>query len=254
MGGRPAPDRAARRGAADRRRSRSTDPRHARTGREAPTRLRRRASTRGVPRAPTPGSGGGAGDRSRGSGRPGPQPGTAPGAGRCRMTDPGSTMPSSRSRQGGDPMAGPCAQLGEQSPGQRLRVHARFEPRTGAGRTAAVAAARLDEVGRGREQLVVAVPQAFREADPARHRLVQVDGGLLRVRASAPGTPGRGRADRPSGGPTRPSGSPARRPGARRRDRRAASRRGPCRRSASRPSSGARARAGRSGPTRRSRR
>ena len=146
------------------------------------------------------------------------------------------------------------AELGQEAQGERLRVDARLQARTGAGRAAAVAAARRDEVGRAGEQLVVPLPQPLRQADPARDRLVEVDGRLLRVRRADLGRRARGRADRPSAAPTRRSGSPARRRAARRRGRRGASGRGRRRRSASRPSSGARARAGRSGPSRRSRR
>ena len=73
-------------------------------------------------------------------------------------------------------------ELDQEPQGQGTGVDARLEPRAGARRTPAVAAARLDELGRRREQLVVALPQALGQPDPARDRLVQVDRRLLGVR------------------------------------------------------------------------
>ena len=174
---------------------------------------------------------------------------------RRRRTDPiddaveAAVVPRPRS-----PRPACAPELGEQAQGERLRVDARLEPRPGAGRTAAVAAARGDEVGRAGDELVVAVPQPLGQADAARHRLVQVDRRRLLVRRADLGHEAevarvdheqdRGdRLDRP--------------PGAEQRDVEVVpppADRGRRRRSASRPSSGARARAGRSGPSRRSRR
>src|SRR6185312_7243843 len=56
-----------------------------------------------------------------------------------------------------------------------------LETRSGAGRTAAVARARGDQLGRSVDELDVAIPEALGQADAARHRLVQVDGRLLRM-------------------------------------------------------------------------
>ena len=104
-------------------------------------------------------------------------------------------------------------EVGEQTQREGLGVDMRFETRAGAGGTAGVAVAGRDQVGRTGQQLVVPLPEPFRQADPARHRLVQVDRRRLVVRRADLARRGRGRAGRPSAAPRRRSGSPGPAPG-----------------------------------------
>ena len=64
---------------------------------------------------------------------------------------------------------------------ERLPVHVRLEPRTGACRAAGLARAGPDEIRCPRDQLVMACPQPLRQADAPGHRLVQVDRRRLAV-------------------------------------------------------------------------
>ena len=118
----------------------------------------------------------------------------------------------------------------------------------------AVAAARGDQLRGPGDELVVALEQALGEPDPAGHRLVQVDRRRLVVRRADLGHEAEvARIDHQQDardGLDRPPGARA----ARCRARRGASAAARPRPSASRPSSGARSRAGRSGPSPRSRR
>ena len=75
-----------------------------------------------------------------------------------------------------------CAQLGQQSQGQRAGIDVDLETWAGARRAAHVAAAHGDQLGGCGDELVVPVPQPLAEPDPARDRLVQVDGRLFGVR------------------------------------------------------------------------
>src|ERR671934_830455 len=74
------------------------------------------------------------------------------------------------------------AELAEQFPHGRLRLGPDLGPRPDTGRAADDAAALLDQVARGRGQLGVQRVQLLGEADPARHRVVDVDRRPLRER------------------------------------------------------------------------
>ena len=158
-------------------------------------------------------------------GRP---PGTAPAAGRGRSVGRATARrarhrPSPGGRRPAEPSRPSSASRRSAS---ALRVDVRLEPRARAGRAAAVAAARRDQLRARRRAARRGAPTAARTGRSRRAPPRTGRSSAPPRAASGPGSRGRGRAGRPSAGPRRRSGSPARRRAARRRARRGASRRG----------------------------